>query len=98
MSCQSLQGVEGGPSHDDGPGLIFHYGQRPILITMVEVSWPNTTQMACVSFSVHNDRRSSCNDCRSLLNTAGVWGGAVSPSVGPGHSTGRGAGAKPREL
>ena len=38
---------------------------------MVEGRWPNTTQKACVSFNVHNDRR-------SLLNTDGVWG-AVSP-------------------
>ena len=77
------EGVEGGPPQDDGPGLIFHCGQRPIF-TMVEGPWPNTTQKAYVSFNVHNDQRSLCSDRRSFLNTAGGLGGAVNPQVGPG--------------
>ena len=65
--------VEGGPHQNNGPGLIFHCGRRPIF-TMVEGLWPNTTQKACVSFNVHNDQRSLCSHFRSFLNTAGDLG------------------------
>ena len=67
------EGVEGGPSQGDGPGSIFNCGQMPIF-TIAEGPWPNTTEKARVSFNVHNHQRSLCNDHRSLLNTAGVWG------------------------
>ena len=63
--------MEGVPPQDDGPGLIFHCGRRPIF-TMVEGPWLNTTETARVSLNVHNDHR-------SLLNTAGPGGRGRSP-------------------
>ena len=72
------EGVEGVPPQDDGPGLIFHYVQRSILITMDESPWPNTTQMTCCLLMCTMTKNSSCSYRWSLLNIAGGLGCAVS--------------------
>ena len=77
---------------NDGSGLIFYCGRRPIF-TLVEGPWPDTTQRARVSFNVHNDRM-------SLLNTSGDLGGmgrCKPPSRGPGQSPGGDAGGQAPE-
>ena len=61
---------------------------------MVQDQWSNTAQKACVSFNVHSKRRSLCNHHRSLLNTAGGSGDAVSPPAASGQRPCRGAGGE----
>ena len=61
---------------------------------MVEGPWPNTSQKARVSFSVHNDRRSLCSDRRSFISTAGGLGRCRPPQADPGQSPDAGAEGK----
>ena len=58
---------------------------------MVEDPWPNTTQKAHVSFSVHNGHYTiTIGHCLIQL---GIWG-AVSPPAASGQNPGGGAGGE----
>ena len=96
LKTRNLEGVEGGPLQDDGPGLIFHCGRRPIF-TMVEGPWPNTTQKARVSFNVHNDRRSFAVTVSHFSIQLGVLGHCKPPKWVQGRALVRVQGVKAPE-
>ena len=71
--CSWLEGVEGGPPQDDGPGLIFHCGRRPIF-TMVEGPWPNKLKRpVCLSMCTMTEGHYAVTIGHFSIQL-GVWG------------------------